>query len=72
MIPTPEEKAATLVTASAEVPGGPWFVFFEGSGEHFHVGPYENLENARDDAEEIRGLVARVIREEREEACAAP
>jgi hypothetical protein len=71
MIPTPEEKAATLVTASSKVPGGPWFVFFEALGEPFHIGPYENPANATDDAEKIRGLVAGVIREEREGACAA-
>ena len=72
MLLTPEEKAAALVTASAEAHGGPWFVRFGVAGRRARIGPYENPDHAKGDAEEIRKLVAEAIREARGEAGTAP
>jgi hypothetical protein len=65
-LPTPEVRAAEIVTAQWDVPGGPWYVrMWTPGGTSVAIGPYEKPANAQEDAAKIRAFVEAVIREAR-------
>jgi hypothetical protein len=68
-LPTPEERAAALVSAGAKEEGGAWFVRLQALGEEeVLLGPHPNPAVAREEADKVRRFVAAVIREARQAA----
>ena len=68
-LPSPQERAQSLVVARSRLPGAPWYVELTGLLEPpFLICPYVNPAVAREDAERIQEFGAAVIREARQAA----